>query len=54
MYGPEKSKLLYFSRTYVVPTKTLSLDRDTVIAPFKVVRFLSIWLDRKLLFREYL
>ena len=54
MYRPEKSKLLHFSRTHVVPTKTLSLDRDTAIAPLKVVRFLSIWLDRKLLFREHL
>ena len=54
VYGPEKSKLLHFSRTHAVPTKTLSLDENTVIAPLNAVRFLGIWLDRKLLFSEHL
>ena len=54
VYGPEKSKLLHFSRTHVVLTKTFSLDENTVIAPLNAVRFFGIWLDRKLFFSEYL
>ena len=54
VFEPVKSVLLHFSRTHPVPTKTLTLDRDTVLTPRQSARFLGIWLDRKLLFSEHL
>ncbi len=51
--APEKSRLLHFSRAHAAPRQGVCLGTAEV-APVESVRFLGVWLDRKLRWRAHL
>lgn len=51
--GPEKSKLIHFTRTRAAPPQTVRLGGATV-ASLEAVCFLGVWPDRKLRWKTHL
>ena len=52
-FDDDKSELIHFEKTRKVSKDTLELPNGTVIEPKNVVKWLGVWLDRKLNFKKH-
>ena len=52
-FDDSKSELIHFSRGQKDPTAKITLPNRTVIKPVNQVKWLGIWLDRKLTFKTH-
>ena len=48
-----KLELIYFNKSRKLITATVTLLNDTILQPLELVRWLEVWLDRKLSFKSY-
>ena len=52
-FDDDKSELIHFEKTRNVSKDTLELPNGTVLEPKNVVKWLGVWLDRKLNFKKH-
>ena len=52
-FDDSKSELIHFSRARREPTAEITLPNKTVIKPSTQVKWLGVWLDRKLSFKTH-
>ena len=52
-FDDNKSELIHFQRQRRPALETITLPNETVISPAETVRWLGVWLDRKLNFKTH-